>query len=268
MKSFIRWAGGKRRLIEHIVPLIGNPKRYVEPFCGSAAIFFALERDGESLLNDTSEAVIRTLKGIAKSSSGVTQGLETLRKAQARKGHKKFYRQLVNTFDDPSLSKDLRAYAATFIAVNQTSFNGLWRVNKQGHYNVPIGYRTIGGQKVPYDIDPIILTDHAKLLKRAKITCKDFRQITLGPGDLGYCDPPYVKQFSSYAEKGFNEKDHMDLRDWIHTQVSNGARVILSGAGNDKTREIYGEPTYVVNRECTIGASKRKATSEFIYTFG
>lgn len=264
MKPPIRWAGSKRRLVDHIVPLIGNPKRYVEPFCGSAAIFFALERDGESLLNDTSEAIIRALKGIAKSPLKTTTHLMGLRKTQARRGHQKFYKQLVKTLDI-TLPPD--AYAATFIALNQTSFNGLWRVNRQGYYNVPIGYRTIGGQKVPYDIDPIILTDYSKLLKKAKITCGDFRTISLGPGDLSYCDPPYLNQFSSYAKDGFNETDHRDLMDWIHQQVNNGARVILSGAGNDKTREIYGPPTYVVGRECTIGASNRKATTEFIYVF-
>jgi DNA adenine methylase len=191
-----------------------------------------------------------------------------LRKAQARKGHQKFYRQLVNTFDDPALGKDVKAYAATFIAVNQTSFNGLWRVNRQGHYNVPIGYRTIGGQKVPYDINPIILTDYARLLRNAKITCMDFRKIVLEKGDLGYCDPPYLDQFSAYAKDGFTRADHEELHDWCKLQVSRGARIILSGAGNEETRQVYGEPQYIVGRACTIGASNRKATSEFIYTFG
>lgn len=266
MKPPFRWAGGKRRLIEHIVPLVQGAKgRYVEPFCGSAAIFFAQERDGDSLLNDISKPIIKTLKGLRQSPSIVKKDFEKLQKYQLEIGHTAFYAYIADVVTNTGGSA--ASYAAQFIAANQTSFNGLWRVNQSGKYNVPIGYRTVDGKKVPYDLKLIEFKDYARLLKRAQIICEDFRLIKLRRGDIGYCDPPYLDQFSAYASGGFTLNDHLALRDWCMEQVKRGARIVLSGAGNAQTLTVYGKPTIIVNRACTIGASNRKRASEYIYVW-
>lgn len=267
MKPLFRWAGGKRRLIKHLLPLIGNPKgRYIEPFCGSAAIFFALEREGPSILNDVSKSIIKTFKGIATSPTQVNTYLTGMRKLQKEMGHAKFY-ELITDGIGSYIGGQASYYAARFLAVNQTSFNGLWRVNQSGGYNVPLGYREVGGNKVPYDVKLVELKDHSRLLKKATITCQDFRLIKLKRGDTTYLDPPYIAQFSAYAEGGFNLEDHADLYKWAQEQVKRGARVILSGAGHEMTEEVYGKPTLIIGRACTIGASNRKKTSEYIYVW-
>lgn len=266
MKPPFRWAGGKRRLIDYLAPLLQDIKgRYVEPFCGSAAIFFALERDGESLLNDISQSIVKTFKGL-KQSSSTSKYFAELQKRQSEYGARAFYQYLVK--EVTNTSGNATRYAAYFIATNQTSFNGLWRVNKSGQYNVPIGYRTVNGQKTPYELKTIDFAGYARALKNVEITRKDFRELTLKKGDRAYCDPPYLDQFSAYAEEGFTKADHLDLKEWCTAQAAKGAGVVLSGAGNEETLAVYGRPTIVINRACTIGASNRKRTDEYIYAWG
>lgn len=264
MKPPIKWAGGKTRLAKHLLPIIGIPKRrYVEPFCGSAAIFFALEPGSyPSLLNDVSPQVIKMLSGLQKRPGVVERTLAHYIQKQQLHGYQPTYDFLRSLVSDPI--GDSGVYAATFIAVNQTCFNGLWRVNQSGAFNAPIGYKSKG---VPHNIKLIDARSYSRCLKYTELTAGDFRDVVCEKGDTAYCDPPYVEQFSSYSEGGFNTGDHEDLAEWCAKQVRRGAKVILSGTDNKETRRIYGKPHTVVNRACTIGASSRGSTRELIYVY-
>lgn len=273
MKPFFRWAGGKARIADEIVKLIGPippAARYVEPFVGGGAVFWALEREGPAILNDVSLEVVRTLKAVRDYPQNVTDVLNGYRKLQEEIGHSEAYSRMRR---DVMAAGEQVFFAPAFLALNQTCFNGLWRVNQRaGEFNVPMGYRVqrINGkpEKLPYDINPLDLSAYSRLLQFAKITCTTYSEIELQSGDVVYCDPPYFKQFNGYSREPFSTKEqHEALRDWCRRGAERGARVILSGADNEGTRSIYGKPTLELNRACTIGCKDRKRVGELLYVW-
>lgn len=266
MKAPFKWAGGKRRIAEQVISALGPIKgRYVEPFCGSGAVFFALQEAGEissALLNDSSLPVTTTLAALNRYSRAVMEALQVLREKQLTIGHVECYEHIKAFVSHPhSLSPAI--YAAYFLAANAVGFNGLWRVNKAGTYNVPIGKR---GDGTYHDIPTRDLTGHGEALAFANITCADFRALDgIGDGDVVYCDPPYLGKFSGYGADVFSPKDHRDLLEWAEGIKTRGGRVVISGSDTEATREIYGEPTYVVGIANTIGVGNRASTRELIY---
>lgn len=281
MKPFFRWAGGKARIADEIVKLIGpiSPTaRYVEPFVGGGAVFWALEREGQALLNDVSLEVVRTLKAVRDYPQNVTDVLNGYRKLQEEIGYSEAYNRMKR---DVMAAGEQVFFAPAFLALNQTCFNGLWRVNQRaGEFNVPMGYRVVTRKerdergmrkvkkKLPYDINPLDLSAYSRLLQFTRITCGSYSEIELQRGDIAYCDPPYFKQFNGYSKEPFTTKEHHEeLRDWCRRGAERGARVILSGADNAGTRSIYGKPTLELNRACTIGCKDRKRVGELLYVW-
>lgn len=272
MKPFFRWAGGKQRIADEIIKLIGpipSTSRYIEPFAGGVAVFFALEREGPALLNDVSSEVTRTLRGVRDYPQNVSDVLDGYRKLQQQLGHAEAYHRMKQDV----MMTSVEQFAGAFLALNQTCFNGLWRVNQsKGTFNVPIGHRVkkIDGKptKLSYDINPLDLSAYSRLLQFAEITCNGYKSIEVQRGDFVYCDPPYYRQFNGYSKEPFTTKEHHEeLRDWCRRGAARGARVILSGADNEGTRAIYGEPTLELNRACTIGCKDRKRVGELLYVW-
>jgi DNA adenine methylase len=236
---FVKWAGGKSSLVPDVLELIrGQPyRRYYEPFLGGGAVFFALQ-PREAVLSDSNPELINAYSRVK---SNVEDVIDLLHVHQAE--HSKAHYYSVRS----SPPKDPTARAAWFLYLNRTCYNGLWRVNSKGVFNVPMG-----SYKNPRIVDPDRLRRASKALKNAKIVCADFESVVtrLRPrpvfGDMVYFDPPYVplsktSQFTSYTKEDFTDDDQRRLARVATVLNDRGVRVILSNSETPLIRALFPE---------------------------
>ncbi|MBA5689399.1 DNA adenine methylase [Rugamonas apoptosis] len=257
---FLKWAGGKRWLAEHVLNLIpANFSTYYEPFLGSGAIFFSLQPKA-AVLSDLNSELINAYVSIRDDAEKVSTVLR-----QHHRQHSKDYYYEVR-------GKVLRAQhtrAAQFIYLNRTCWNGLYRVNLTGNFNVPIGTKT----KVILDTDNFPAT--AELLSRAELYCRDFEEtINLaGQNDVIFADPPYTihhnhNGFIKYNENIFSWQDQIRLRDALVRAAARGAKIIMTNANHESVRSLYeiGFTLSPVSRMSVIAGSSsaRKAYEELL----
>jgi DNA adenine methylase len=240
-KPFLKWPGGKRHLLPEILPRLPKKiKTYYEPFIGGGAVFFALaneRRFGDAVLGDTNIDLVNVYCVVA---SGDREKLiATLFAESLRHSEINYYRvraQLPST-----LSRIERA--SRFIYLNRTCFNGLYRVNKSGQFNVPFG-----AYKNPTICDGDNLRAVSKLLREAHVEAGvcDFEHVvqTAKKGDAVYFDPPYVpvsatSNFTAYGKDGFGKEDQIRLRDVASHLDVRGVHVLLSNSDTPFVRELY-----------------------------
>jgi len=269
-----RWVGGKTRLLPAICDIIGDRPidNYFEPFVGGGALFFHLHERirGKAYLNDSNIDLVETYNQIRTSMRGVLKHLDQLRDDKV-------------PYDDIRKEFNLRALglqrkAALFLALNHLCFNGLWRVNKTGHMNTPIG--KLGNNK-PRTLDNFpaeALPLGSEALRRATITAVPFQVLAQSPhstlnndvrkGDLVFFDPPYLDVFADYTKEGFGIADHTLLATQAHRCAKAGALVILCGSDTDASLEVYGEPRVRVALKRTVGASRRGEVHECLWVYG
>ena len=205
-KPIVKWAGGKTKLLEPLTQRVPTQIRtYAEPFAGGAALFFALADDPSrtierAVLADQNEDLVACYRA-------VRDDVEALLVALAAYKHDEDEYYRVRDRDPRGLDDAERG--ARLIYLNRTCFNGLWRVNRQGKFNVPFGRYTN-----PRIVDADGLRAASRALARTKLLAADFAEVTrdLGPGDFAYFDPPYVPvsksaSFTSYAREGFGPAD-------------------------------------------------------------
>lgn len=234
-RPFIKWAGGKSQLLPYISKLF-PPKdqinRYFEPFLGGGAVFFHLQHP-KSFLSDTNNELVE-LYNIVK--NHVEELIKALK--PHKNEHDYFYE--IRAQDPASLSEVKRA--ARFIYLNKTCFNGLYRVNSKGGFNVPFGkYK-----------NPAICDEEG--LRAASIALKSAKKITPGgyqnvlaqakPTDFIYFDPPYhplskTSSFTSYTADKFGEEEQKQLADAYRELADRGCFVMLSNSGTPLIRELY-----------------------------
>ena len=269
---FLKWAGGKTQILfelEKFVPSEFN--RYFEPFLGGGAVFFHLT--GKNLhftayLSDTNEELItvyRVVKG------DVEKLIDILKKHQKDydKGPTEFYYELRKFVPHTDVER-----AARFIALNKTCYNGLYRVNKGGIFNVPIGR-----YKNPLICASNNLRNASLSLRNSKVIIErsDYKQIVLEnarEGDFIYLDPPYnpassTASFTSYTNSGFTNTDQKELRDVFTELMNRKCKVLLSNSDTKFIRELYSEfATYFkevnVLRSINCRGSKRIGHKELI----
>ncbi|HOD00354.1 MAG TPA: DNA adenine methylase [Myxococcota bacterium] len=236
---FIKWAGGKSQIlpwIEKMLPRqIGN---YFEPFIGGGAVFFKLASQGtvaRSFLCDANPHLVTTYRVVRDEPESLIKYLDELK---LRNSDEYFY-QARNRFNHEQMSDVERA--ALLIYLNKTCFNGLFRVNSKGHFNVPVGRYVNPGI---YDAQQIQACSAA--LKHAEIECGDFESILtdVGPGDFVYFDPPYVPltktaHFTSYARDDFTFDDQVRLSNVFKRLSEVGARVLLSNHATPELISLY-----------------------------
>lgn len=259
---FLRWAGGKSWLVKHLDTIIGKHtfNHYHEPFLGGGAIFFALEHRLRSYLSDANEDLINTYIAVRDCPDKVIH----------------FFEQFSNTEVDyyhirgQHYTSEYQR-AAQFIYLNQMSYNGLYRVNRQGIYNVPYGFRTT----FEYDVEKIHRA--SKALKNTNIKHGDFEinKYILKPNDLVFLDPPYTVShnnngFIKYNRNLFSLQDQQRLSRYIDYIKKRGAYYILTNAAHITIRDIFskGDRLLELDRYSLIGGkkSKREKVSEFIFT--
>jgi DNA adenine methylase len=259
--SPLRWAGSKLQIVPQLREFWSPTyDRYVEPFAGSAALFFSLA-PSNALLADTNAELISTYKEIQTRSSRVLECL--LRFPRTRKGY-----YAVRAMHPSMLPPSERA--ARFLFLNAHCFNGLYRTNEKGLFNVPYGSKH---RQVPYSSEH--LQRAATLLRRATLFCGDFEE-TLDrtrEGDFVYLDPPYAledrRSFVEYGDSPFCPFDLPRLFDRLHEVDKRGIAFVVSYADSPEVRKL-GRPwsVQIVQTRRNIagfGGSRKFAQELLIY---
>jgi DNA adenine methylase len=235
---FLKWAGGKRQLLGHIEALL--PERidtYFEPFLGGAAVFFRLaagRRFRRAVLADANPELVNCYRAIRDDVDGVIAELRGHRNSRVL-----YYR--VRRRDPAKLSETARA--ARLIYLNRCGYNGLYRVNSSGQFNVPFG-----SYRHPVICDEDRLRTASDALRDVEILCDDFANTLkqVGRRDFVYLDPPYVPlsataSFTAYAKRGFGSDDQERLAAVLRALGTRKVPALLSNSDCKTTRELYGD---------------------------
>ncbi len=226
---FVKWAGGKRRLIPDLAKHFpDHVETYWEPFVGGGAVFFTMaNRIDKAILSDMNEELVIAYQVVK---SDVDSLIAELQKHQAKHGDDGYYLKV--RAQEPQTPLGI---AARFIYLNRTCYNGLYRVNKKGRFNVPKGR-----YKNPEICNEGRLRAASQALAKATIRLGDFdRVVRPSPDDFIYCDPPYDGCFTDYQAGGFTEADQERLRIAMDRWVDAGAGVLASNADTPTIRRIY-----------------------------
>ena len=261
-RPFVKWAGGKRSLVPDIAQLLpDNIGIYWEPFVGGGAVFFALDSSiGTARLSDVNAELALTYQIIRQRPEKLIEKLACHAEQHALDDHY-YYRVRKLTHSSDSVE-----VAARFIYLNKTCYNGLYRVNKQGLFNVPKG-----NYKSPMICDADGLRKANQVLQKASVKFMDFGRVEPREQDFIYCDPPYDGTFANYTPDGFAEKHQRRLRDAVIKWHRVGARVMVSNADTPLIRSLYTvdqfeihEVTALRNINCKGG--DRGSTPELLIT--
>ncbi len=232
----IKFAGGKTKLLPDLLPRMPlRFHRYYEPFAGGAALFFRVAPE-RAVLGDVNADLINMYRQVAAETEFV---ISVLANHWRRHGKAHYYatRDQWNT----DRNWDPRCRAAAFIYLNKTCFNGLWRVNRAGAFNVPIGRYTD-----PPICVPDALRAAARVLRRSELRCGDFLETLADAqrGDFVYLDSPYdpvtsTANFTAYASRGFSADDQVRLAETVRALASRGVMVMASNADTPLVRRLY-----------------------------
>ena len=230
VKPFLRWAGGKRRLVPFLlnsVPSDVNRGIYWEPFLGAGSLFFAL-RPRQAVISDRNADLIACFRAVRDHPDLVLQYL----RMHAVRTSKDYYKKIRSRYNK---ARDSISKAAMFIYLNKTCFNGIWRVNRKGEFNVPYGFKEPPAMPSKTDLLAASIA-----LKNAEIRAEDFRDVLTGvqSGDFVYLDPPYpplneTSYFTHYTKDGFCEDDQEAVARMATLLANRGCRVMIFQA---KTR--------------------------------
>lgn len=281
LKPFLRWAGGKRQLLDRIHRVFPREfslerNSFYEPFIGGGALTFSLasgqfgatsspySRQSKILIGDQNPDLVAVYKNIR---DDVDSLIKLLNSPMFKENSKEAYYSVRNM----NCGRNGVEAAARFIYLNRLCFNGLYRVNSRGRFNVPYGRIT-----TPTICDEPLLRAISSFLSSVDINQGSFEETTssAAAGDLVYFDPPYIPvsptaSFTRYSTDDFAEQDHSDLMSCIVNLTNRGVNVILSNSYTEKTCEIYGTGplhlyTLTANRSISASGKSRQKTSEVI----
>lgn len=258
----LKWAGGKRQLVDHILHRLPDGiGTYFEPFVGGAAVFFALAEQGRfsrAVLSDTNEELIFTYRAIRDDVEGVIRALRRMPHSE-----EDYYRIREQTPRSPVRR------AARMIYLNRTGYNGLYRVNRAGKFNVPFGR-----YKCPTICDEQRLRSAARALATTELLVADFETVLAkaSPGDAVYFDPPYVPvsrtaNFAHYQSGGFGMDAHRRLAEVFEHLVEKRVSAVLSNSDTTETRRLFGHLTHEVvraRRNINCDPSRRGQVGELL----
>lgn len=232
----VKWVGGKRQLMfELLKNMPKNYNRYFEPFIGGGALFFYLQPDN-AYISDMNEELINLYQVVR---DNVDELVADLQKHDISKEYFMEIRNIDRTEEYENWSDVQKA--SRFIYLNRTCFNGMYRVNSKGEFNVPFGH-----YKNPRILDENNLINCSNLLQRTEIKHADFSEILkkVKKGDFVYFDPPYVplsetSSFTSYTKDGFDMDMQFKLRDVCDELDSMGVKFLLSNSDTKLVNELY-----------------------------
>ncbi|WP_330252917.1 Dam family site-specific DNA-(adenine-N6)-methyltransferase [Nocardia sp. NBC_00565] len=262
-EPILRWAGGKRWLLPTIKSILGDVvvNNYHEPFLGGAAVFLGTSYSGRAFLSDVNSELIEVYECIRDDYERVSKILAS------HVNTAEHYYQTRDEVPGTSLER-----AARFIYLNHTSFNGIYRVNLSGKYNVPYGRRESINMPT---LD--ILKTISDRLQNVQLKAQDFECCieNIEPGDLVFLDPPYTvahnnNGFVKYNQKLFSWDDQLRLSNLIDKIKKENSYYILSNAAHDSIAELFekGDRLVVTQRKNAVGgaSSARGYASEYLFT--
>lgn len=266
-KPFLKWAGGKSKLVPFIESnLPAAPrKRLVEPFCGSCAVSLGLEFESY-LLADANADLINLYKSVISDKQDFIEYVRTFF-CEGNKQEYRFY-ELRNRFNE---SADIHERSALFMYLNRHAFNGLCRYNSKGYFNAPFGrYKTVYFPETEME-------NFINRASRIELMQGDF-EVALaksGQDDLVYCDPPYVPlsqtaSFTAYAKGSFGYDDQVRLADCIKKIAVNTKGVLISNHDTELTRVLYAGAeikTIAVQRNISANGANRTKANEILAIF-
>ena len=268
--SFLKWAGGKRRLVtllDKYTPT--NIDRYFEPFLGSGAFFFHLvqsRKQFKAYLSDSNPHLINTYREVRDNLNKLIEILIDHQNSYHKNGEEYYY-----SVRDDQRNKTNTEAAAKFIFLNKTCYNGLYRVNKLGNFNVPHG-RYFN----PKICNKEKLIECSSLLNNTevKIVCDIYKNTTLKckDNDFVYLDPPYfpvsrTSNFTDYTKESFGTQQHQELANEFDRLDSIGSKVLLSNSNSEYVKSLY--KNYFIlkvksTRSINCNADRRSAHHDLI----
>lgn len=266
IKPFLKWAGSKYGCIDTILASFPKARRLIEPFTGSGAVFLNADYN-QYLLAEQNPDLVHLFQLLQQEGNSFIDYCETLFTAQ--NNNSAHYYRLRDEFNQSAMS---RRRAALFLYLNRHGYNGLCRYNQSNVFNVPFGR-----YNKPCFPRAEMRTFHAKSQK-ASFIHHDFRTTfaLAKPGDVIYCDPPYVPlspsaSFASYTGKRFGEQDQIDLANLACASADKGITVIVSNHDTEFTRHHYRQGlihSFPVRRNISCRAINRKPVQELVAIFG
>ncbi len=232
-KPILKWAGGKTQMLGDLLPKVPTSYgRYIEPFIGGGAMFFALNPN-DAVIADSNPELINMYKQVADNVDAVISYLQKYENTQEM-----FYRVRALEWEELPEAEA----AARTIYLNKTCFNGLYRVNKKGQFNVPFGK-----YKAPKFCDVEALYTASEALQKSNIVCGDYLSVLkefARPGDFIFLDPPYLPiseyaDFKRYTKEQFYEEDHVELAKEVFRLQELGCYVILTNSNHPLVHELY-----------------------------
>ena len=265
VQPFVKWAGGKRNLLPEIDKYL--PKEfndYYEPFLGGGAVYFHIYRNlkRKAFLSDINDELIHAYQSIKRNPEGIIKFLKIHRRNH---GHDYYYKIRGQTELVDSVK-----IAARFVYLNKTCYNGLYRVNKNGEFNVPIGR-----YKNPGIVREENLRQVHMALRKATIALQNYAKIKPKYGDFVYFDPPFHSKngngFTSYTSADFSEVDQRELRNFALELDNKNVKVMLSNSNTNFIRNLYRSWPFRVNvvhapRLVNGNVKKRNSVEEVIIT--
>ena len=290
-KPFIKWVGGKGQLLSEInklypVELGKNIKKYAEIFVGGGAVLFDIlskYKLDEVYISDKNLELINTYKSIRDNVDILIKSLKEMEEQYIpldNENRKDYYYKKREEYNSLKINSEVNNIekAVLFIFLNKTCFNGLYRVNKKGEFNVPMG-----AYKKPKICDEENLKNVSLALKKVKIIYADYRESEsfIDEKTFVYIDPPYrplniTSSFTSYTENDFNDKEQIELAEYINVLNKKGAKIVISnsdpknnGIDDNFFDELY--DNYNINRVkatrmLNSNASLRGAINELLIT--
>ena len=233
----VKWAGGKRQILAHIRRRL--PKKiatYYEPFIGGGAVYFALANRKvfeNAVISDVNQELVDTYLLLADGRVD-----ELVKVLSTYQNNQEFFNQL-RAQNPTEMTQVLRV--ARFLFLNKTGFNGLYRVNGSGGFNVPFGHYAN-----PNFCDTSRFKEAARALRGTTIKCLDFESVVADakPGDTIYFDPPYLPKsdtanFTAYTDSGFGIQEHTRLARVFKEKAEAGVSILLSNSDTKIARELY-----------------------------
>ena len=290
-KPFIKWVGGKGQLLSEInklypVELGKNINKYAEIFLGGGAVLFDIlskYKLDEVYISDKNLELINTYKSIRDNVDILIKSLKEMEEQYIplnNEDRKIYYYEKREEYNSLKINSEMNNIekAILFIFLNKTCFNGLYRVNKKGEFNVPMG-----AYKKPKICDEENLKNVSLTLRNVKIVYADYRESEKFIDDktFVYIDPPYrplniTSSFTSYTENDFNDKEQIELAEYINVLNKKGAKIVISNSDPknndiddnffDKLYKNYNINRVKATRMLNSNASLRGAINELLIT--
>ena len=276
-KPFLKWAGNKFRVLPHLIPHIGDPKRYIEPFGGSLSVALNISAD-EYILNDINKDLYCLYTNVDKEFVGECRELFT-----DENNTRERYLELRKEFNS---EQDCRKRAKLFLYLNKHAFNGLSRYNSKGEYNVPYGKENkdsktglIVKTKAHFPEQELNYFRDVFSNRKVEFFNTSFSDEALyknvSSGDVVYFDPPYIPvsdtaNFTDYATEGFSYDQQVQLAELAESLANRGAKVIVSNHDTPVSRELYKNAQIYpieVRRSISAKGSSRKKANELIAVY-